>query len=147
MPISFREDDAPDQAELTPGAHNCTIRTVEDHTSKAGNLSIHLSARVDDGNWLHEYMPPTRQTVQRLCTACGVSMPEGNEFDEAIFKDRQFRAVLKIELGTNGYADKYRVDQWLKPKPTPAPVKAETKPVNKAAVAANVNPADDDIPF
>lgn len=147
MPISFSDEEQPQRAELTPGAHNLTVFKVEDHVSKAGNRTIHLSAKVDDGNWLHEYMPPTRQSVQRLCTACSVEMPKGNEFDESMLKDLPFRAVLKIELGTNGYQDKYRIEQWLKPKPTPAPVAAATKPVNKPAAAANVNPADDDIPF
>jgi hypothetical protein len=144
MPISFRDED--EQAvELKPGKHTCTIRSVEEHTSKAGNLSIKVSAKVDDGNWLNEYLRPTRANVIRLCTACGVAAPEGNELNEEALRGLDFRAVLSVEPGKDGYADKYRIDQWLKPAPA-------TKPVNKPAPAAAVKPAgalaeDDDIPF
>jgi hypothetical protein len=53
--------------------------------------------------------------------------------------------LLSIEPGKDGYPDRYRIDQWLKPAPA-------TKPVNKPAPAAAVKPAgalaeDDDIPF
>jgi hypothetical protein len=147
MPISFRDEDEPQAAELKPGKHVCTIRSVEEHTSKAGNLSIRVSAKVDDGAWLNEYLRPTRANVIRLCTACGVAAPEGNELNEEALKGLEFRALLSIEPGKDGYPDKYRIDQWLKPSAPPA-----TKPVNKPAPAAAVKPADapaedDDIPF
>lgn len=141
MPIQFREEDEQPAAELTPGVHVCTIRSVESHTSKAGNLSIKLWAKVDDGESLYEYMPPTRKSVSQLCVACGVPVPTGQELDEESLRGRTFRARLKVELGKDGYADKYRVEQWLKPQAaasTPVAGAPATKAVNQQRVAAAI---------
>lgn len=140
MPIQFREEDDAPAATLTPGVHACTIRSVESHTSKAGNLSIKVWAKVDDGESLYEYLPPTRKSVAQLCGACGVPVPAGQELDEESLKGRTFRARLKVELGKDGYADKYRVEQWLKPQAASTPVAGApaTKAVNQQRVAAAI---------
>jgi len=142
MPISFSEDAAQnDQPTLTPGVHVCTIKSLEPHVSKAGKNSLHLTCRVDDGEWMHEYMPPVRSSIARICTAVGIPTPTGNEIDEESLRGLTFRARLKVEPGRDGYQDKYRVQDWLKPKAAEpaapaAPKPTATKTINQERVAA-----------
>lgn len=141
MPIQFRDEDDAPAAALTPGVHVCTVRSVESYTSKAGNQTIKVWAKTDDGESLYEYLPPTRRSVAQLCGACGVPVPAGQELDEESLKGRTFRARLKVELGKDGYADKYRVEQWLKPQAaasTPVAGAPATKAVNQQRVAAAI---------
>ena len=80
-------------------------------------------------------------------------VPEGNELDPNALIGRRLKVKLKVEPGTDGYADRYRVEKWSK-----TPVDGGTKPVQQERVAAAISgkgqvaddfeaDVDDGIPF
>lgn len=132
MTISFRDEE---HEPLAPKTAILTIRIFEEHTSKKGNHLLHFGAGVDgEDQFVHEYMPPTRATVEKVCQAAGVPVPKGNELDPAALIGRRVKVKLKVEPGNDGYPDKYRVERWSK-----TPVDGGTKQVQQERVAAAIS--------
>ena len=151
MTISFRDEEF---EPLKPRTAVLEVKGFEEHTSKKGNLCLHFTGRVEDGGeYVHEYLPPTRESVTKVCQAAGVPVPEGNELDPNALIGRRLKVKLKVEPGNDGYPDRYRVEKWSK-----TPVDGGTKPVQQERVAAAISgkgqtaddfesDVDDSIPF
>jgi hypothetical protein len=109
---------------LTEGLADFTIEWIEQHVSRAGNLSIKLKLKLvkdDQTTIAYEYLSHgSRKRLQSFCDSLQVPLPEGRLVDcdnRALLQLKGATGVARIRVEqSDGYPERNRVSLWLKPE-------------------------------